>query len=52
MNRHELESSLEHAAAQLLVAAQGVQGDNAEDMKALAAQLQLASVAFKGRSAQ
>lgn len=51
MYRSTLESSLEHAAAQLLVAAQTCKGDQAAEMKALAAQLQAATIAVAERPA-
>lgn len=44
MDRQPDEAALQHVAAQLLVAAQRKPQDVAEPMKALAAELQLASV--------
>ena len=51
MTNAPLENTLEHAAAQLLVAAQTSNDDQAEHMRALAAQLQAATVAFTESSA-
>lgn len=44
MDRETFEHALEHAAAQLLVAAQTRQGNESQEMQALAARLQIASV--------